>query len=535
MNLISIIFGTIGGLALFLYGLHTLSDGLKKVAGDKFRTILGKITGNPLKGCLVGAFTTSVMQSSSLTMVTLIGLINAGLLTLKQGIGVMLGSEIGTTITAQLVVFRIGVYYLPVIAFGFFLSFLAKDRKYKSMGQTILGFGILFLGMDIMSNSIKPLQSETAFTDFLINLGKVPIFGVIIGMVITGVLQSSSALTGLVISMGMSKLITLNAAIAIIIGANIGTCVTGLFASMGSSLSSKRLVLAQLIINIIGVGIFFPFLTHFAAFIEITSSDLPRQIANSHTIFNIIVTGLMLPLTGLLVAIAKKLLPGEEKKVEKGTKFIDNKLLNTPSVALSQADKEVVRMAKMAHEMLDRATEAILHDDYGLIEIVIEKEKVVDQLHEAIHRFLDDIPFENLSESELRRLACLTHSINDVERVGDHANNLVELAEKKLKNSLTFSEAAIEELKKMSQTTSLAYETALVALMDEDKKLVQTVRDLESKTDVLQRTFEANHVQRLKKKICNPVSGIIFVDILRNLERVADHSNNIANAVLLGF
>jgi phosphate:Na+ symporter len=535
MDLVPVIFGTIGGLALFLYGLHTLSDGLKKVAGDKFKTLLGKITGNPLKGCMVGAFTTSVMQSSSLTMVTLIGLINAGLLTLKQGIGVMLGSEIGTTITAQLVVFKIGVYYLPVIAFGFFLSFLAKNRKYKSIGQTILGFGIVFLGMNIMSASIKPLQNETAFTDFLIGLGKVPVLGVVIGTVFTGVLQSSSALTGLVISMGMNNLISLNAAVAIIIGANIGTCVTGLFASMGSSLSSKRLVLAQFIINIIGVAIFFPFLNQFAAFIEMTSSDLPRQIANSHTIFNIIVTAIMLPLTGSLVVIAEKLMPGEEKKVERGTKFIDKKLLNTPSVALAQVDKEVIRMAKMTYDLLEKAAKAILSDDYGLVEVVIEGEKIVDQLHEAIHRFLDVIPTENLSGSELRRLACLTHSINDIERVGDHANNLVELAEKRLKEEVSFSEVAIEELKKMSQTTSLAYETALIALMDENKKLVQKVRDLESETDVLQRTFEANHVQRLERKICDPVSGIIFVDILRNLERVADHSNNIANTILLGF
>jgi len=535
MDIVPILLGTIGGLALFLFGLRTLSDGLKKVAGDKFRLLLGRITGNPLKGCLVGAFTTSVMQSSSLTMVTLIGLINAGLLTLSQGIGVMLGSEIGTTITAQLIVFKIGVYYLPVIAFGFFLSFLAKDRTYKSIGQTILGFGILFLGMNIMSTSIKPLQSEAAFVNFLISLGKVPIFGVIVGMVFTGILQSSSALTGLVISMGMNNLISLNAAIAIIIGANIGTCFTGLVASMGSSLSSRRLVLAQVIINIVGVAIFFPFLSYFAALVEMTSSDLARQIANSHTLFNIIVTALMLPLTGFLVVIVGKLLPGTEQKIDRGTKFIDKKLLNTPSVALDQADKEVGRIAEMTCEMLEKATKAILKDDGRLIEVVIEKEEVVDQLHEAIHRFLDAIPTESLSESELRRLACLTHAINDIERVGDHANNLVELAEKKLQERVPFSKAAIEELKEMSQTTNLAYETALVALVDDNKKLVEKVRDLESKTDVLQKRFEANHVQRLEKKMCHPVSGIIFVEILRNLERVADHSNNIANTVQLGF
>jgi phosphate:Na+ symporter len=535
MDIVPILFGTIGGLALFLFGLRTLSDGLKKVAGDKFRHLLGRITGNPLKGCLVGAFTTSVMQSSSLTMVTLIGLINAGLLNLSQGIGVMLGSEIGTTITAQLIVFKIGVYYLPVIAFGFFLSLLAKDRTYKSIGQTILGFGILFLGMNIMSTSIKPLQSEAAFVDFLVRLGKVPIFGVIVGMVFTGILQSSSALTGLVISMGMNNLISLNAAIAIIIGANIGTCFTGLFASMGSSLSSKRLVLAQVIINIAGVAIFFPFLSYFAAVVEMTSSDLARQIANSHTLFNIIVTAIMLPLTGSLVVIVGKLLPGTEQKVYRGTKFIDRKLLNTPSVALSQADKEVGRISEMTCEMLEKATKAILEDDCRLVEIVIEEETVVDQLHEDIHKFLDAIPTESLSRSELRRLACLTHAINDIERVGDHANNLVELAERKQQERLPFSEAALEELKEMSQTTNLAYETALATLMDDNKELVQKVRDLESKTDVLQKRFETNHVKRLEKKVCHPVSGIIFVEILRNLERVADHSNNIANTVQLGF
>ncbi len=535
MDLVAIAFGTVGGLALFLYGLHTLSDGLKKVAGENIKIILEKLTNNPLKGSLIGALTTSVMQSSSLTIVTLIGLVNAGLLTLRQGIGVMLGSEIGTTITAQLIAFQIGFYFLPVIAFGFFLSFLTKNRKYKSVGQTILGFGILFLGMNIMSSSIQPLQNEAGLKNFLCSLGKVPIFGVAIGAIITGILQSSSALTGLVLSMGMNDLITLSAALAMIFGANIGTCFTGLVASIGASLSSKRLALAQLMINIIGVSIFFPFLTNVAEFMEITASDLPRQIANAHTFFNLVVTALMLPLTGFLVVVVTKLLPGEEMKVKKGTEFIDKKLMNVPSVALSQAEKEIVRMAKMTCDMLDKAIIAVLSDDRKMIENVMEMEKVVDEINVSIDRFLDEIPSENLTSRELKKLAYFKHSIMDIERVGDHANNLVELAEDKLKEKVSFSKDAVKELETMSQKTKLAYETALVVLGDGNKKLVQRVLDLEDEIDFLQKTYEANHVQRLEKKTCNPLLGIIFVDILRNLERIADHSTNIANATLLGF
>jgi len=535
MDILTIVFGTIGGLALFLYGLHTLSNSLEKSAGEKIRQILTKLTDNPLKGCLLGAFTAAILQSSGLTMITLIGLINAGILTLRQSIGVMLGSEIGTTVTAQLIAFRVGVYFLPLIAFGFFLSFLAKGRKHKTIGQMILSFGLIYLGMSIMSSSIQPLQNEPDLKVFLFNLGQFPLYGLILGIIVTAIFQSSSAMMGLVISLGINNLITLNAAVAMILGANIGTCVTGMLAAIGSSLSSKRLALAQLTINVIGVLLFFPFITTLSGFLEMTSSDLPRQIANAHSIFNVVVTVLMLPLTGFLVSAVKRLLPGEETAVKRGTEFIDEKLLKVPSIALSQAEKEVHRMAKMTYEMLDEATSAIINDKEKAIEKVIEMEKAVDEINETVDRFLNDIPSEDLSERELKKLACLKHSITDIERVGDHANNLVELAGKKLKGALKFSKEAIDEIKTMCLETKLIYECALSALADENRERVQKVRELEHEIDNLQRVFEENHVRRLENKICNPLIGIVFVDILRNLERIADHSTNIANAILLGF
>jgi phosphate:Na+ symporter len=535
MDVLAVAFGTIGGFAIFLYALHTLSASLEKSAGEKIKQVLAKLTGNPVKGCFLGAFTATILQSSSLTMVVLIGLINAGILTLKQGIGVMLGSEIGTTVTAQLIAFKIGVYFLPLIAFGFFLSSLAKNGKYKNIGQMIMSFGLIYLGMDIMTSSIQPLQNEPGLSDFLFTFGQFPIYGLIAGIAVTALFQSSAALVGLVISLGANDLITLPAAIAMVLGANIGTCVGELFAVIGSSLSSKRLALAQLAVNVFGILLFFPFIANFSGFLETISSDLPRQIANAHTIFNVTVTLIMLPLTGVLVAVLKRLLPGEETQIKRGTIFIDEKLLEVPSIALSQAEKEVLRMGSLTCEMLDKAISAIQDDKKEAIAKVKELEGIVDEIYHTIDKFLNDSRFVNLNEKEFKKLAYLKHSLNDIERVGDHANNLVELAEKKMKKVLTFSEDAKKEIATMCVKAKMIYEKALVALEGENEEVVKTVRELEEEIDRLQRVFEANHIRRLENKICNPLVGIIFVDILRNLERVGDHSTNIANAVLLGF
>jgi len=535
MDVLAVAFGTIGGFAIFLYALHGLSASLEKFAGEKVKQVLAKLTGNPVKGMFVGAFTATMLQSSSLTMIVLIGLINAGILTLKQGIGVMLGSEIGTTITGQLIAFKIGVFFLPLIALGFFLFSLSKDSRYKNLGQMIMSFGLIYLGMDIMSSSIQPLQSEPGLSDFLFTFGQFPLYGLIAGILVTAMFQSSAALVGLVISLGISNLITLPAAIAMILGANIGTCVGELFAVIGSSLSSKRLAIAQLAINVFGIALFFPFIGNFSGFLQTLSPELPRQIANAHTIFNVTITVIMLPLTGFLVAVLKRLLPGEEAQIKRGTMFIDEKLFASPSIALSQAEKEALRMGSLTCEMLDKAISAIQEDKKEAIAKVKELEGIVDEIYHAIDKFLNDSRFVNLNEKEFRKLAYLKHSLNDIERVGDHANNLAELAEKKMKKDLQFSKDASMEIATMSAKAKTIYEKALVALEGENEEVVKAVQDLEAEIDHLQRVFEANHIRRLESKTCNPLVGIFFVDVLRNLERVGDHSTNIANATLLGF
>lgn len=534
MDVVAVAFGVVGGLALFLYGLYLLSDGLKKVVGEKIKQILAKVTNNPIKGCCVGALTAATVHSG-LTMVILIGLINAGVLTLTQGIGVMLGSEIGTTITAQIVASDIGIIFYPLIAVGFLLTFLSKNKKHKSVGQVILSLGLVYLGMNIMSSSVRPVQNEPALLDFLYSLGQFPLYGLLAGAILTGILNSSTAMMGLVLSLGMNNLITLEAAIAIILGANIGSCVTGLMATVGSSLSSKRLSLTQIIINILGALLFFPFIANFAGLITLTSADLPRQIANAHSIFNVSVSFIMIPLVGILAALAKRILPGEDTKIKSGTEFIDDKLLASPSIALSQAEKEVFRMGHLTYEMLEKAMFGLQENKKEPIAKVVELEGIVDEIYHAIDKFLDDSRFVNLNENELKKLAYLKHSASDIERIGDHANNLAELAERKLKKNFSFSEDAKNELIIMTEKTKLIYSKALIALQGENEEIVFEVNELEDDIDRLEKIFEANHIRRLKYKACDPLVGIIFVDVLRNLEHVANHSNDIANATRLGF
>ena len=534
MDVIAVAFGLVGGLALFLFGLHLLSEGLKKVVGEKIKQILAKVTNNPLKGCCVGALTAAAVHSG-LTMVILIGLINAGVLSLTQGIGVMLGSEIGTTITAQIVASDIGIIFYPMIAVGFLLLILGKNKKQKNIGQVILSIGVVYLGMNIMSSSVRPLQNEPALLSILQSLGDFPLYGILAGALITGILNSSTATMGLVLSLGMNNLISLPAAIGVILGANIGSCVTGLMASFGSSLSSKRLSLTQIIINIFGALLFFPFITNFAGLITLTSADLPRQIANAHTIFNITISIIMLPLVGVLAKLAMKLMPGEENKLKRGTEFIDEKLLAAPSIALAQAEKEVMRMGNLTSEMLDKSMSAVLEGKKENMAKVIELESIVDEIYHAIDSFLDDHRFATLSEKESKKLAYLKHSATDIERFGDHANNLAELAETKLKKGLQFSEDAHVELANMCTKTKLIYAKALSALESGDEKIVTEVQEIEEEINRLQKTYEANHIRRLKVKECDPLIGLIFIDVLRNLERMGNHSTNIANAPLLGF
>jgi phosphate:Na+ symporter len=535
MDIPTVIFGIFGGLALFLYGIMLLSEGLQKAAGKNLKKIIEKLTNRPIKGIFGGALITAIIQSSSITTVTLVGLINAGLMTLEQAVGVIIGSNIGTTITAQLVALKVGKYALPIIAIGVLLLFTARKRKTSYIGQILLGFGILFLGMNLMSEGAGPLRESAFFLNMIKNFSDIPLLGVLAGAIFTGIIQSSSATSGLVIAMGMENVIDLKAAIAIIIGANIGTCITVIIASIGSSISSKRAALIHLFFNIFGAIIFIPFIAPFMRLVSITSASLPRQIANAHTMFNVSTTLIVLPLIFILIKIVKRILPGQVIKVDKGTKFLEKRVLNTPSIALSQAGKETIRMAMITKSMLNDSKKVFLENKKELVHVVVKKEEAVDEIFRALNNYLEEISQKSLNKKDAKRLTILSHSVNDIERVGDHANNIVELFERKRKEKLKFSKYAVNELKEMFEKVENVYEKAIIALRDDDKNIAGQIDELEDEVDKKEKQFEENHIKRLRKKICNPSSGIIFVDTLRNLERISDHATNIGNAVIAGF
>jgi len=533
VSVVTVIFSTVGGLALFLFGLRTLSNALKRAIGERMRFLLERLTGRAYRGAVVGALTSGILQSSSMTMVLLIGLINAGALTLSQGIGVMLGAEIGTTLTAQIIAFKIGHYYLPVIAFGFVLAEVFRGKRTGDLGRVILGFGILFLGMDVISSGLRGLTESPGILRLLQSCGSNVVLGVFVGAGVTAVIQSSSAMTAMVIAMGSAGILTLPAAIALILGANIGTTITGVIASIGSSLSSRRLAVTQVLVNVLGVALFLPFVSPYSALVTTTAGTLPRQIANAHSLFNVTVTLLLLPCVGGLVWFARRVVPGKEIRVDTSPRFLGEEFLNTPSIAVDQGRHELLRMGELTGAMLHSCQEALLHADLVHVKTVLETEEAVDTLERVIDDFLDRIDGARLSVRDARRLHVLQHITGDIERVGDHAVNIAERAESMIKEGFSFSAEAQRDLTDMFEKSLHLYRLSLQVLKNEDRTLDEELMELEEEVDQLEVRYKGRHIERLEEGICEPAAGILYVEVLKNLERIADHAVNIAGDVLL--
>jgi phosphate:Na+ symporter len=529
------IFNLLGGLALFLYGLYTLSEGFKNVFFKSLKDVLKSLTSNPVKAVGLGAFITSVIQSSSITIVTLIGFLNAGLMNLGQAIGVMLGAEIGTTITAQVVAFKIGLYYFPFIILGCLLFFFFKKKKIQVIGQIMIGFGILFLGMQTMSQGARVIQEIPFFLNMLDSFSNIAILGVLAGAIFTAVIQSSSATTGLVIAMGMEGVLALPAAIAIILGANIGTCITGLLASMKSCKSSKRLAIAHFLVNTLGVLVFVLLIPAFSRVVALTSINLGRQIANAHTIFNVLIVLGILPVLGVFRNLVEKIVPGEITEVERGVKFLEYKILHIPSLAISQAQKEVLRMAWITKDMLEKSQKTMFTGDSDLIKVIENEEDSVDELHHILDDYLTKISSQGISREESQKLAILIHAVTDIERIADHANNLAEISEFKVKNKIKFSSSAEKELNLMLSKAIESFSYSIKALENNNQEIAQKTLFLEKEVGKLEGQLRKSHYERLKNGICQPQAGPIYLEIIMNLKRVSDHSENIASGVIMGF
>jgi len=513
INISMIVIGMVGGLALFLFGMKVLSEGLQRAFGNKLKILLERVTGNKLGGVAIGAVVTAIIQSSSITTVTLVGLINAGIITLGQSIPVIMGANIGTTITAQLIAFKVGKFALPIIAIGFVLYSVSKKYSYKYAGQVILGFGILFLGMNIMSAEARLLTKNAAVVNILANMGKVPTLGVLAGTIFTAIIQS----------------------VAIMLGANIGTCITVVLASIGSTISSKRAALAHVLIKVIGVSIFLIILTPFINMVKLTSSDLSRQIANAHMFFNVIVTIILLPLADVIEKIVIKLIPGEEPKVEEGSRYLDENILKTPAAALAVAEREAIRMARITLSMIESSRMALFEMDTKEIEVVKQKEKVVDILDDEIEIFLSRINQDGLSAHQQASLAVLNHAISDIERIADHANNICELAEKRIKQKVRFSNEDFEELKEVFDKADQSVMLCADVLLTGSFASVNKIKAIEQEVDDMVIEMENDHYERLDQGTSTALSGPIYLEILSNLERITDHTQNIASAKSIGF
>ncbi len=532
MDTTTVVISAAGGLALFLYGLRVLSGALKRAVGERMRSLLDRLTRRVYRGVLVGTFTSGILQSSSMAMVLLIGLINAGALSLRQAVGVMLGAEIGTSVTAQLVAFRVGAYYLPIIAVGFLMSEVFSGRRAADVGRAVLGLGLLFLGMDVMSGGLAGLAERDAVLRLLASLGENALLGVLVGAGVTAMIQSSSGMTALVIAMGAAGILTLPTAVALILGANIGTTITGQLASIGAALPARRLARAQLLVNLLGVAVLVPLIPWYAELVAVTATSLERQIANAHTFFNVGNTLLWMPLAGMLTAVTGWLVRGKPPVETALPEYLSDAFLSAPTVALHQARREILRMGDLTLTMIDKCRSGLLGGTPEALEEVLEIEGAVDGLKHAVEAYLARIPGEQLSAPEGQRLHVLQHATGDIERVGDQAVNIAERGQLLLRKGWVFSEQACDDLTTLVDTTVSLYKHTLEALHDEDGNRAQEALRLEAQVDHLEQLFRERHFKRLDEGVCNAATGVLFLEILHNLERIGDHAVNIAGDVL---
>lgn len=528
-----LIFGLAGGLALFLYGVLLISNGFQKALGQKAAKALEKVTDHPIKGIAVGAITTTVFQSSSLTMVTLIGLVNSGLLNLGQAVGVMLGAEIGTTITAQIIAFKISHFALPIIALGFFVRMVSRNEYVKYASQAIMGFGILFLGMGFMKAGVQPLSGMPFFEDMMTNFSNIPILALLAAALFTAIIQSSSATIGIVIVMASEGLLTLGAAIPLILGANIGTTITGVLASINSSKTAKRLALAHVFFNVIGVIVAMFLLKSFTSLASSTSSDLPRQIANAHTIFNVLGAIVGLFLIKKLVSLVKKVIRGKETRPQNGAKHLDEFMLKSPATALMQSKKEIYEMAKVAESMIADLRDLYKNYEVDKFKEIVSKEDNTDVLYKAINQYLAQLTGSSLSQHDSEKLTTQMHVISDIERVGDHAKNLAYIKRNINRKNGDLSKEAYRDIDGMLNLLQEIFNASTEVIETEDTEALDKIKEIEQKIDDMEKELQKKHLCSVESGNCDPAFNVLYISILRNIERAGDHSNNIAHEILI--
>ena len=519
----------LGGLALFMFSIGQLSSTLKKITSVRLKTLLQKATTNPVKGAMIGTLVTFLVQSSSVTVLLLLGFVNAGIMNLRQAIFVMLGSEIGTTITAQIVAFKVKMIFYPLMALGFTLSALSAKEKVKKGGEIIFSMAMIFLAMKIMADGSSPLKDFPLVLDFIARLGVYPLLGMGIGALFTAITSSSSATTSMVIAMSMEGVIDLPSGIALIIGANIGTCVLELIASVGTNLAARRTGMAQFMINIIGALLFYPFLKPFADLISLTATEVPRLIANAHTVFNITVSLALMPLVSPLILLLEKLVPGKDEPESDSYGILDEKFLQVPGVALYEAEEKVNRIAAIVEKMLSYARRAFFDNDREAMKSLAENERRVNDIHAKLRTYLPKISTLLLSQKDADKKRALSHTISDIERVADLVENIGEYAGQK---NVVFSDSAKKELKKVFDNAALLYSMAAKSLRRKRRSLALDIGPMGKELEELEVMYRKKYLIRQEHDVARPVVDALYPNVLQDLERISDHANNIAENVM---
>lgn len=525
-----------GGLGLFLFGIRTMGDGLENAAGAKLKRMLEVLTGNRFLAVLVGFVVTAIIQSSTATTVMVVGFVNAGMMSLAQAVGVIMGANIGTTVTSLLIALNFSSVAAASVLVGVILMLASKKTVVKNLGAIFTGFGLLFLGIDMMSDSMAPLRESAGFMNFIVTVSESPLrplFGIILGIVMTAVLQSSSASVGVLQTLAMQGLVPLKFSVFVLFGQNIGTCLTALFSTVGAKKNSKRAAVIHLLFNLIGTGIFIliALLTPYVEWIEKLSPDPMAQIAISHIVFNIVSTVVMFPFAKVLVKLSCLLVPGkDDSESEMHCKFIDDRLLNTPPFAVMQVSKEVARMAKLARDNFETSAHALINRSDKDLDKVMENEEIINYLNHHITSYLVKLNALDITDSDSDYIARVFHAINDIERVGDHAINLAEAAQHNIGEGLKFSDPAREELNQLCGSVVTLLERSMAAfdnqlLSDNEAK---ELSDLEEHIDDLTLECQDSHIFRLNRKECNTEAGMLYLNTITDFERVGDHAINIA-------
>jgi len=508
-----------------------MSDGLQKAAGDKVRDIIGYLTNNRFKGMFLGALVTSIIQSSSATTVMVVGFVNAGLMTLLQAVPIILGANIGTTITAQLVAFKLTDYALPIIALGAFMYIFCKKKRNKQIGEAILGFGILFLGLSIMGGTVKTLGSGSTIHQIFASFSHNPLLAVLAGLIATAVVQSSSVTTGIIVLLAGMGLIDINGALPLLFGTNIGTCVTAILASIKTNITARRAAVAHVLFNVIGSVLALLMLPIYLKIVTMVPGGVERQVANAHTLFNVFNSLVFIGFVPLYVKLIKEIVPGEEVIIESGPKYLDKNLLNTPAIAIDASRKEIIRTLEFAKEMVNTSVSAFHNDNKKDVDKVLAREDMVDDLRDSITDYITLITEKEITEKDAKTVPAFLHLINDIERIGDHAENIAHLAERKIDEGLTFSKAAVDEINEMHDIVRGMINDALRALPLLDKSVAQAIARKEVELNKSFISFRENHIKRMGHKQCSALSGVIFVDLIANFEKIGDHVANIGQAI----